>query len=351
MEQFCRLLLDQMGVQQAHMIRKDHLARLALGDRRMMLDYGLSSGGPVTHPAHLPNILENVMHKRMMEAYESATVTYRDWAKREPDAVDLRDMNFYRLSESPLFEALQAGKRQEIRHGDHKNTMRVERYGLEWYIDPEVFINDDMSMIRSQPADIGAAAAETWNATVYQLLTTNVAFDSGNGTGNFYNNVAMTTTGGHKNDLGVGGITGANLTSIQVDFMTRQASRNQRRIQGRLNRLVVPAALEDDAVVLQTSRSVDTNGNPEKRNTWQGRFNITSDGELDADSNAKWYAMDDRFPPIRYSHLAGQSGVTVELERDFDTKGLKGTADSSFGAGRAETRFVYRAGVAAAGVS
>jgi ATP-dependent protease ClpP protease subunit len=152
-------LLIQAGVDTRGMSRED-IARRALA-------VGQSTGD-------FPVLLENVLHKTLVGAYNTAAFTWNRFCSTGTLS-DYRPHNRYHLSSfSDLQEVGEGGEYKAGTLGDgEKETITGKRKGRILNITPEVLINDDLGAFIRLTQTLGQAAGRTIEKDVYALLALN----------------------------------------------------------------------------------------------------------------------------------------------------------------------------------
>lgn len=130
----------------------------------------------------LPNILENVLGKQLLAAYESQpTVAQR--VCRVSSVSDFKQVSRVRLDGTGGFEKVDAAG--EIPHGkvtDTKYTNQAETYGQMLTLTRQDVINDDLGAFAQLPAQMGRYAANAVeDAFMAKLMDGGSHFGAGNG--------------------------------------------------------------------------------------------------------------------------------------------------------------------------
>jgi hypothetical protein len=164
---------------------REHLERSGVNTRGMtrmqlagtMLQH--RSGGMLS-TSDFANLLANVAHKRLRQAYEENMPSYQRWARRAPDAPDFKAMNVVNLAGAP--DLLQVNEHGEFKYGamsDGKETYSMITYGRIVSLTRQAIINDDLRGFDRLVGGFGNSAARLENRTVYSILTANAALGDG----------------------------------------------------------------------------------------------------------------------------------------------------------------------------
>lgn len=284
-----------------------------------------------------PAILANVLNKRLRQAYEASQPTYRQWARRAPNAPDFKSINVVQISNAP--DLLKTNEAGEFKYGymkDGKETYGVLTYGRIIGVNRQTLVNDDLRAIERVIGAFGASANRLENRTVYSQLTSNPVM--GDGKTLFHS--------GHANLAGTGAV-------ISLDSLSagRSAMRKQKGLQGEnLNTspsfLLVPPDLEQIAYQYTSQNYQPTQ--PGQINEFRsgGRSALTPivDPDLGDSSATAWYLAADgsTVDTVEYCYLDGSEGVYLETQMDFDSDGLKVKARLDFAAKAIDSLGLYK---------
>lgn len=200
----------------------------------------------------LPGILENVMNKTLLAAYESTPVAAYDLCSIGTVS-DFKEISRYRLLGTGGFERVSADG--EIKHGklsEQKYTNKVETYGQMLTLTREDIINDDLNAFMDIPRQMGRSGAEVIDHLFFTLLLSNPNsfFSAGN------NNYLT----GADTAFGVDSLNAAKTTFRKQKAGPGAAAKDQRPINIRPEMLVVPVELETDAELLMGSAQLMIDG-------------------------------------------------------------------------------------------
>lgn len=169
---FAKASLEHSGVD---LTGKDRLgvARAALSMRPSASGFGMGT-------SDFPLLLENVMHKTLLQAYNTTPDTWSRFCSTG-SVSDFRDWNRYRTGSIGDIDAVSE-------HGEYldksipdgaKEKVNVKRRGNIIQITPELIINDDMNAISNLTTLFGRAAKRTIESKVYALLFSNPNLNDG----------------------------------------------------------------------------------------------------------------------------------------------------------------------------
>jgi ATP-dependent protease ClpP protease subunit len=310
-------MLMASGVDTRGMTRED-IARRALAA-------GQSTGD-------FPVLLENVLHKTLVGAYNLASFTWNRFCDTGT-LTDYRPHNRYHLSSfSDLREVGEGGEYKTGTLGDgEKETIQGKRKGRILEITPEVLINDDLGAFVRLTQALGQAAGRTIEKDVYALFALN------GGNGPTMSDGKPLFHADHKNLM-----EGADLSVDSIDAM-RQALAKQMDPAGndyldlQLAVFLGPLTLGGTARTINDAQYDTSVSNKfQVPNKVRGLFRDVVDTPR-LTGNA-WYGFCDpgMEPVFEVAFLDGVQTPTLQQETNFRTDGLA-------------WKVVHRYGVAAVG--
>src|SRR5690606_17977309 len=200
----------------------------------------------------LPGILENVMNKTLLAAYESTPVAAYDLCS-VGTVSDFKEISRYRLLGTGGFERVAPDG--EIKHGklsEQKYTNKVETYGQMLTLTREDIINDDLNAFMDIPRQMGRSGAEVIDHLFFTLLLGNPD--------NFFSAGNNNYLSGADTAFGVDSLSAAKTTFRKQKAGPGTAGKDQRPINIRPELLVVPVELETDAELLMGSAQLMMDG-------------------------------------------------------------------------------------------
>lgn len=147
----------------------------SLGGRSLHASSGASA-------LSITNILENVMHKAALAAFESVEGVWRLLAGTM-DAKDFRTHNMYRLDMNGHFRKVPTnGELKHVGISDTKYTVSVDTYGAMIAVDRKTQIDDDLGMVVNKARGIGLLGGQRVEELFFVTLLGNSGsfFASGN---------------------------------------------------------------------------------------------------------------------------------------------------------------------------
>lgn len=122
---------------------------------------------------NVPNILENLMHKFALAAFDAQDQTWRAISGIR-NLSDFRPHNMYRLNWNGHFRQVdQQGQLKHVSVTDSKYTVQADTYGAMITIDRKTIRNDDLGQIILKATAIGMLGAMRIEQSVYVLLLSN----------------------------------------------------------------------------------------------------------------------------------------------------------------------------------
>lgn len=272
-----------------------------------------------------PVILENVMHKTLLQAYSAVADTwtqfcavgsvsdFRDWKRIYTGTIG----NLDTVSEMGEFtnKSIPDGKAEHISIATKGNLINISRQAI---------INDDLSYFTRLTTMLGRAAARTIEADVYTLLVANPTMDDG----------FALFSASHANYQGSGAV-----ISIASLVEGRNAMRSQMDPSSN-DYLDIPPNLLVCPISKGTTARVTLNSefDPETANKLQ-RYNDARNmvGVLDTPrlSGNAWYLFADpqQEPVIEVAFLNGNRTPYLETEQGFEVDGIRYKVRLDYGVG------------------
>ncbi|MCE3016080.1 MAG: Mu-like prophage major head subunit gpT family protein, partial [Pirellula sp.] len=264
----------------------------------------------------LPGILENVMNKTLLAAYENTPIAAFDLCS-VGTVSDFKEVSRFRLLGTGGFEKVAPDG--ELKHGkmsEQKYSNKADTYGQLLMLTRQDIINDDLNAFMDIPRQMGRSGAESIDDLFFTLLLGNIpAFFSST-------NSNLIT--------GVDSVFSANsLTKAKTNFRKQKAgpgnkAKDQKPINIRPEFLVVPVELETDAELLMGSAQlmIDAQGQPTKipvDNPHRNKYRVIStphlsDAYYPGASAKAWYlfANPNVLPAFEIVFLNGRRTPVIE---------------------------------------
>ncbi|BFH10603.1 prohead protease/major capsid protein fusion protein [Paenibacillus melissococcoides] len=307
-----------------------------MDDRELLKTVLQRDGNNMFPDSTFQGILSNAVDKTLSNAYQEVPTTFQTWTSKGSNS-DFKAAEHYRISEAGELE--KTPQNAEIPYDDpmkdEKVTKSVITYSKRWGFTREAFINDDLSMLNRVPRAYVTAAKRGLNRLVYKMLATNpVIFDG-----------KPLFDAAHKN-LG----TILDVPNENTMSEARTAMRLQKAIRGlaTLNLtpkyMLVPAALETEAMKFIYSPTDMTQGNSAVINVFRNATTLIVDAELDAYSPSAWYLSADpsTVDTIEVTYLRGREEPTLETHVAFDRLGMEFRIYFDYGVTVLDSRGLYK---------
>lgn len=264
----------------------------------------------------LPGILENVMNKTLLAAYEATSIAALELCSTGT-VTDFKEVSRYRLLGTGGFE--QVAPDGELKHGklgEQKFGNRADTYGQILMLTRHDIINDDLEAFLGITRQMGRAGAELIDDLFFTLLLANPGSFFGAGNNNFQSG-ASTAFGSDA------------LTTAKTLFRKQKAgpgtkAKDKKPINIRPELLVVPVELETEAELLMGSAQlmIDAQGTPTKipvDNPHRNKYRIVSaphlsDSYYTGSSGKAWYlfASPGVLPAFEIVFLNGRRVPVIE---------------------------------------
>ena len=274
----------------------------------------------------LPSIMENVMNKTLLAAYENTPIAAFDLCS-VGTVTDFKEVARYRLLGTGGFE--QVAPDGELKHGklsDQKYSNKADTYGQILTLTRHDIINDDLSAFMDIPRQMGRSGAESIDDLFFTLLLKNSSFFSSA-------NANLLT--GPETKFGPDALTVAKTTFRKQKAGPGGKPKDQKPINIRPEFLVVPVELETEAELLMGSAQlmIDASGSPTKipvDNPHRNKYRVIStphlsDSYYTGASGSAWYlfANPNVLPAFEIVFLNGRRTPIIErVEMPPNTLGM-----------------------------
>jgi hypothetical protein len=274
----------------------------------------------------LPSIMENVMNKTLLAAYQNTPIAAFDLCG-VGTVSDFKEVSRYRLLGTGGFE--QVAPDGELKHGklsDQKFTNKADTYGQILTLTRHDIINDDLNAFMDIPRQMGRSGAESIDDLFFTLLLKNSGFFS-SGNANLLS--------GADTKFGPDSLTVAKTTFRKQKAGPGGKPKDQKPINIRPEYLVVPVELETEAELLMGSAQlmIDAQGSPTKipvDNPHRNKYRIIStphlsDSYYQGASSTAWYLFANPrvLPAFEIVFLNGRRTPVIErVEMPPNTLGM-----------------------------
>lgn len=282
-----------------------------------------------------PLILANVMNKRLRADYEAAQPTYRQWARRAPNAPDFKQMQITQLGASPELKRLAEGADIDFGTvGEGAEKYSVVTYARGIRLSRQMLINDDLRAFDRVATGFSASAARLENRLVYgQLIDNPMMADNKRLFHADHNNLA------------------ASGAAIGIDSLKagRAAIRKQTGLQKeKLN--LAPAFLlagsDNEQAAYQFTSNAYVPASVADINEFRAGGRTSLEPIIDSvlDEATAWFllANNSSIDTVEYCFLDGSEGVYLDSATDFDSDGMKVKARLDFAAKAIDFRGTYK---------
>ncbi|GAA4447257.1 hypothetical protein GCM10023156_09040 [Novipirellula rosea] len=274
----------------------------------------------------LPSIMENVMNKTLLAAYQNTPIAAFDLCS-VGTVTDFKEVARYRLLGTGGFE--QVAPDGELKHGklsDQKFSNKADTYGQILTLTRHDIINDDLSAFMDIPRQMGRSGAESIDDLFFTLLLKN---------GGFFSSGNANLLTGADTKFGPDSLTVAKTTFRKQKAGPGGKPKDQKPINIRPEYLVVPVELETEAELLMGSSQlmIDAQGSPTKipvDNPHRNKYRIIStphlsDSYYTGASGTAWYlfANPNVLPAFEIVFLNGRRTPVIErVEMPPNTLGM-----------------------------
>jgi len=259
----------------------------------------------------LPNILENVMNKTLLDSYEAQEITALRVC-RTASVSDFKQVKRMRFLGTGRWEQVAPdGELQSAKVDEQAYTNQAETFGQTIALTRHDVINDDLSAFLEIPTEMGRQGAYVIDDIFFNLLL--------NGTSSFF-------TGGNGN-LVTGAASAFDIESLGTAYETFRKQKagpgsdaeDQRPINIRPSTILCPVELEIAVQQLMNSPILGADNEKGTANPFSGRYNVISspllsDSYYAGASSAAWYLMADpaALHAFELCFLNGRQTPTIE---------------------------------------
>jgi hypothetical protein len=290
----------------------------------------------------LPGILENVMNKTLLSAYESTPIAAFDLCSIGTVS-DFKEIARYRLLGTGGFEKVAPDG--ELKHGklsDQKYSNKADTYGQILALTRHDIINDDLNAFMDIPRQMGRSGAESIDDLFFTLLLKNTGF---------FSSANANLLQGPETKFGPESLTVAKTTFRKQKAGPSNKAKDQKPINIRPEFLVVPVEIETDAELLMGSAQlmIDAQGTPTKipvDNPHRNKYRVIStphlsDSYYQGASGSAWYlfANPNVLPAFEIVFLNGRRTPVIErVEMPANTLGMGFRSYIDFGVNSQDPR-------------
>jgi hypothetical protein len=280
-----------------------------------------------------PALMSNAMNRRLRAAYAEHQPTYRQWARRAPNAPNFKSIDVVQMSAMP--DLLKVNEAGEFRYGtasDGKTSYALATYGRIISLSRQLIINDDLGALDRAMTGFAAAANRLENRTVYSQLTANPTMSDG---------VALFHAT-HGNLAQAGGVIGPATLNAGRGRMRKQKGLQGEELNIAPAFLIVPTDLEQVAYQYTSAQYVPAKQSDTNEFRAGGRTALEPIVEpvLDGNSGTAWYlaARSGDIDTVEYCYLEGAEGVQLSSRMGFTVDGVELKASLDFAASTIDWR-------------
>ncbi|MGC2774330.1 MAG: prohead protease/major capsid protein fusion protein, partial [Bradyrhizobium sp.] len=291
------------------------LGKMELAGRLLGIDNGMGmrSGGMMS-TSDFPNILANVISKRLRQAYDVAPQHWKRLS-RQNNAPDFKERAVMQLSSLPQLKRItEGGEYTYAGMTDAKESYALATFGRIISVTRQTLINDDMGAFDRIPMLLGRAAAETEANVFWQIILTNPKMGDG----------VPLFDAKHNN---IGAADGVNVTSLNVArvAMRKQASFPAPGEKPEPMNLTPALILSSPDKETEIQQFLATTLYPQldaQVNPFKGSLEAIVEARL---SGNAWYLFADpaTIDTFEYAYLEGEEGLYTESRLGFHVDGIE----------------------------
>lgn len=290
------------------------------GDGKAVINAGFST-------IALPGILESVMNRTMMAAYQASPIAAFQLCSIG-SVSDFKEVSRYRLLGTGGFEKV--SPTGELKSGTISEQVfgnRADTYGQMLILDRRDIINDDLDAFLDLPRQMGRSGAESIDDLFFTLFLSNPGSFFSAGNGNYIE--------GADTAFGPDSLTNAKTLFRKQKAGPGNKAKDKKPINVRPRYLVVPVEIETDAELLMGSAQlmIDASGTKTKipvDNPHRNKYEVVSmphlsDSYYTGNSAKAWYLFADPavLPAFEIVFLNGRRVPVIErVEAPPNTLGM-----------------------------
>jgi len=251
-----------------------------------------------------PIILSGVSNLVLNQAYEMSEETWRDIVEINNDVSDFKDITVASIGGAPVFsEILEDGSYKAVTFNEIGESYKIKTYGCEGRLTRQMIVNDSIGAYLRWLESFVEGAEKVIGNGVYGILTTNATTKTlGDGTSN---NLFSSAHGNLITTADILGIDG--MKALRLAFRKMKGIKNSDGTQDtlglRLDRIVVPSELEEQARILTSNENMVVDGVVIKNTSYGTQ--LTVEDRLSANSLKNYYGAARR-KAIQVAFLNGQ---------------------------------------------
>ena len=275
----------------------------------------------------LPGILESVMNRTMLAAYEASPIAAFQLCAIG-SVSDFKEVTRYRLLGTGGFEKVSpTGELKAGVLGEQAFGNKADTYGQMLILDRRDIVNDDLDAFLDLPRQMGRSGAESIDDLFFTLFLSNP--------GNFFAAGNSNYLEGAETAFGPDSLTTAKTLFRKQKAGPGTKAKDQKPINVRPKYLVVPVEIETDAELLMGSAQlmIDASGTKTKipvDNPHRNKYEVVSmphlsDAYYSGSSGKAWYLFADPalLPAFEIVFLNGKRTPTIErVEAPPNTLGM-----------------------------
>lgn len=270
--------------------------------------------------ADFPAVTENVITKRVQDAYAEADVTWNQWCSTF-EVPDFKQFTIPRISNVlSLPVVAENAAYTDLTQLDAKESATLVKRGGLMSFSWEAMVNDDHSMFSRTADRMGNSAARTVDEEVYALLVLNKGVGPVAGPVMGDTNQLFDAT--NHDNAGTAALDLAGIVATRT-AIARQTDDNSILLGIRLRHILVPEELRDTADNLAGSEYLPwTESSPgaQRVNTVRSTFTVISTVRL-TDVN-DWYGLSAAGGTMEVAFLNGNRSPMLERDQGWDTDAM-----------------------------
>lgn len=282
-----------------------------------------------------PIILENVMHKRLLDGYNEVPRTFMPLG-RKGTVNDFRAHNLYRVGDAP--DLLPLGEHGEYKAGtlsEAKERWAIQTFARKIGFTRQLLINDDMSALDVTPRMFGQSGSRLESNLVWGMLL-NYDFIQGKAASITMGDNKPLFHADHNNKL-----TGAT-SALSKDSLSniRKLGRKAKTMDGNFMNVMYDfiAVSEDNETLVDELMSPSVIAALAADEPNRIKLKAIIEPRLAVVDPAAWYVFSSMMDTFIYGGLAGEEDMYTETVTSTDIDGIEVKVRKDFGCGLVDWR-------------
>jgi HK97 family phage prohead protease len=313
------------------------IAKKCLQNRGLSVPWNTSDlVGRALTTSDLPLLLLETSRQSLIEGFQEADETYSQWTG-EMSVIDFKESRLLDVDiDNDLHSLKEYEEYQYTKMQEAAELVRVETYGRAFVISRQSIINDELGVLTTVPAKMGAGVKNKISDTVYGLF---------NGSGPTMGDGKSLFHADHKNisALGANGNPTVDKISAAMELLKLQTNLMGRRLNIQPMAYLLPVKLYAAAETFFKSDKLDVASGSDVANIYFNSLYRVYEPRLDDINSNTFYLLGPKNMGVRIVYLAGNKTPYFESRDEFKIDGLSHKVRFDFGVKAVSWRAMVKA--------